>query len=151
MSKISKHAYRRFSERTDYTPNQKNHEAKEALKCGKKISQFKEPFYTYLLHRQKPGERTSTLIYNEHLYVFDNYNHKLITVYPVPNQFVPTKNFLGQDKGRYIIKIGTDRNGLNLYVMDGEYPLEFKTKQKAHNYVLNCGDMGRDYIVILLE
>ena len=144
--KITKHAYKRFSERTEYNPSQRNHNANQAWKNGHKIAEYSEPFYSYLLTQQIDGDRASIKIHEENIYVFDNRHKKLITVYPVPEQYIPTKQYLGvQDCPCVILVNGT------FYVSEpnNDEPIVFRTIQAANNYVKNCRSLdGNDIVVI---
>ena len=107
--KITKHARKRFCERTDFSPGQRNHDAKMAWKRGYKASQFGEPLYSYLFEKQMEGDRTSVKIWGENVYVFDNRRKKLVTVYPVPEEFLPVKRYLSFKPIPCVIELGGGR------------------------------------------
>lgn len=143
--RISKHAYKRFIERTDFTPNQRNHNANQAWQYGYKIGQFCGEFYTFLNDKQLGGDRTSVKIWAENIYVFDNRHRTLITVYPIPKQFIPVKRFLGKDNYPCVIEV----NGNYLISEDGEHPTVFKSKQSANNYIKNNASLNGQSVKIL--
>ena len=143
--KITKHAYKRFSERTDFTPNQRNHNANQAWKHGYKISQFDEPFYSYLFEKQLEGDKTSVKVWDENIYVFDNRHKRLVTVYPVPEQFLPIKQYLSFKPVPCVIKV----NDLYFISEDGENPTIFKSKQSANNYIKNNHDLDFENVVVI--
>lgn len=146
--KITKHAYKRFGERTDFSPGQRNHNAKTAWKRGYRVSQFGEPFYSYLNSKQQEGDRTSVKIWGENIYVFDNRHKRLLTVYPVPERFLPTKRYLSFKPIPCVIELGGGR----FVTEDGETPTVFKSKQSANNYIKNSlGLDSEDAVVIPID
>ena len=145
--KITKHARKRFGERTDFSPGQRNHNAKTAWKRGYRISQFGEPFYSYLFEKQMEGDRTSVKIWGENIYVFDNRRKRLVTVFPVPERFLPIKQYLSFKPIPCVIELGGGR----FVTEDGETPTVFRSKQSANNYIKNnrCLDsVGAEVIPI---
>lgn len=143
--KITKHAYKRFSERTDFSPSQRNHNAKIAFKNGYRISDFDDPFYSYLFEKQLEGDKTSIKIWGENIYVFDNRHKKLVTVYPVPEKFLPIKRFIITKPVPCMIRV----NDSWFVSEDGENPTVFKSKQKANNYIKNNRDLDFENVVVI--
>lgn len=123
---ISRHASNRIQQRTEFSANQKNHNVNSAWQYGHKIDSYIDPFYSFLLTKQQEGNRTVVKIYEDTIYVFENKRQRLITVYPVPEEYVPTKQFLGKQKGDYVIRAGDDI-----------LPVFFTSLQAAHNYIRN--------------
>ena len=123
---ISRHASNRMQQRTNFSANQKNHNINRAWQYGRKIDNYTDPFYSFLLTKQQEGNRTVVKIYEDNIYVFENKRQRLITVYPVPEEYVPTKQFLGKQKGDYVIRVGDDI-----------LPMFFTSLQAAHNYIRN--------------
>ena len=123
---ISRHASNRIQQRTEFSPSQKNHSINKAWQYGHKIDNYVDPFYSFLLTKQQEGNRTVVKIYEDTIYVFENKRQRLITVYPVPEEYVPTKQFLGKQKGEYAIRAG-----------DEIVPIIFTSLQAAHNYIRN--------------
>lgn len=146
--KITRHGYRRLSERTSFTPSQKNHNVNQAWKYGKKLSAFIDPFFSYLLTKQHYGEKTSVKVYDGFIYVFDNRYHKLITSYPVPEEYIPTKKYEGSEACPCVILVDD-----SWYVSeDGEERTVFHSKQKAYNFILNNSNLeGHRVVVIPIE
>lgn len=143
--KITKHAYRRFGERTDFSPGQRNHDAKQAWKRGYGISQFGEPLYSYLFEKQREGDRTSVKAWWENIYVFDNRHKRLVTVYPVPERFLPIKQYLSFKPIPCVIELG----GSRFVSEDGETPTVFKSKQSANNYIKNNHDLDFEDVEVI--
>ena len=143
--KVTRHAYQRYSQRTELKTNQRTHDAKQAWKHGYKIGEFKDPFYTYLYEKQLSGDRTGIKVWGENIYVFDNRHKRLLTVYPVPEEFLPIKNFLGTDNFPCVIQI----NGDYFATEDGENPIIFKSKQSANNYIKNNHDLDCEEVVVI--
>ena len=123
---VTRHASNRIQQRTEFSPNQKNHNINNAWKYGHKIDNYVDPFFSFLLTKQQEGNRTIVKIYEDNIYVFENKKRRLITVYPVPEEYVPTKQFLGKQKGEYAIRVG-----------DEILPTIFTSLQSAHNYIRN--------------
>lgn len=143
--KITRHAYRRFSERTEFSAKQRNHNANQAWKCGYKIAQFMEPFYSYLNSKQLEGDRTSVKVFGENIYVFDNRHKRLVTVYPVPEEFLPIKQYVCKPSSPCVIKVND-----SWYVSeDGENPTVFKSIQSANNYVKNNHSLDGEKVVVI--
>ena len=144
--KITHHAYQRFSERTKFNSRQKNHNANQAYKHGYNISRFTGEFYEYLLTKQLDGDRTTVKILDTNIYIFDNRQHKLITVYPVPVEFLPVNKFLETKPERCVIQF---KNGEFLTEGNSDEPIVFRSVQTANNYVKNCVGMGECMVVRL--
>lgn len=121
------HAKNRYSERTDVSKNSTKHNTKYAYKNGTPISKFTGDFYNYLFFKQRHNSRVSVKVYNNNVYIFDNINKKLITVYPVPEKFLPVE--------QYKIKQGQNCK----IIVNGCFtvPIIFNTRQAAHNYIRN--------------
>lgn len=114
-------------------------------KYGHKIAEYNEPLYSYLLTKQLDGDHTSILIYGNNIYVFDNRNKALLTVYPVPVEYLPTKHFLGVEYCPCVIYF----EGEPISEGNSTEPIIFRTKQNAYNYVKNCGWLDFDSVEIV--
>lgn len=149
--KITRHAYKRFFERTNFTAKQQSHSAKQAWKYGRKVAEFCDPFYSYLIDKQLSGDRTSVRIYDKNIYVFDNRHQRLITVYPVPERFVPVKQFLakGKQKTRCLILVRDETLGEYFISENGEEPTKFKSIQAANNYIKNNSNLDDKEVVVI--
>ena len=114
-------------------------------KYGHKINEYNSPFYEYLLTKQLDGDHTSILIYGNNIYVFDNRQKRLVTTYPVPVEFLPTKQYLGAVSYPCVIYF----NNEPLTEGGSDEPIIFKTKQAAINYVKNCSWLDFDSVKIV--
>lgn len=114
-------------------------------KYGHKIAEYNSPFYEYLLTKQLDGDHTSVIVYNNSIYIFDNRQKRLLTVYPVPNEYLPTKQYLGALECRCAILFNDN------YITEGNSsePIIFRTKQGAINYVKNSGWLDFDSVDIV--
>ena len=138
--KKTRHAKMRACQRKIDTKNI-NH----IYKYGHKIKEYNEPLYSYLLTKQLDGDHTSILIYGDNIYIFDNRQKRLLTVYPVPNEYLPTKQYLGALECRCAILF----NGNYITEGNSSEPIIFRTKQSAYNYVKNCGWLDFDSVEIV--
>ena len=138
--KKTRHANMRACQRKIDTKNI-NH----IYKYGHKIKEYNEPLYSYLLTKQLDGDHTSTLIYGDNIYIFDNRQKRLLTVYPVPNEYLPTKQFLGANYCPCVIYF----NNEPITEGNSSEPIIFKTKQNACNYIKNCGWLDFDSVEIV--
>lgn len=137
--KVTEHAKKRLEERTNIKKYEWNKSASSAYKKGYRISVFSEPFYSYLKGRQLAGDRTSVKVWNNNIYIFDNRHQKLLTIYPVPEEFLPIKKFLGEQKVPCVI-----------FVNDSWYvPIEFKSRQSAINYIKNNRSLDGLKVVVI--
>lgn len=142
---ISDHAKLRFQERTTLTKNEQHNITQNAYKHGHAISRFVEPFFTYLNERQLNGHYYSVRVYDRYIFVFDNQKKVLVTIYPIPDEYLPIENFLHEHSTPTIIMlVPKDKSLATLFVMEGEKftediakALEFKNREKALNYIKN--------------
>lgn len=146
-AKITVHARRRFTERSDFSSSEQQINSKQAFLCGNKIHRYKEPFYSYLNERQMCCGTHTVKVYNEYVYIFANDTKKLVTVYPVPDCYLPSSDYLikGNEVEPCIIRL-TAPDGANFYInekggltTDIALAEEFRTKQRAINHIKNNG------------
>lgn len=148
-SSLTMHSFMRFNERLGIPLEQQQKMQEEAFKYGYKISAFCGEFYDYVLSKQIDGGRYIVRVYNDIIFVFDQWYKRLITVYSVPKKYLPISQYLIRNNketeliSRYLIKI-TSPDNVSVYVGE-EYDFvedialaaEFNTYQKAKNFVKN--------------
>lgn len=143
--KITNHAKQRTLERTDYKLSELKNISKHVFRYGYHIRRFSGDFYEYLRSKQISGSNYSVRVYKNHVYIFDTIQRRLLTVYPVPEQFVPVSNFFNTESTPTIIWLRPPYNNSykNLYVSnltvteDIGLATEFRTRQKAENFIKN--------------
>jgi hypothetical protein len=108
------HASERFSERLNIRKNKQNIKYKKAKSHGYKINAFKEGEFKEWLsthignHYDKIKEHydmSNVLVYDNYLYIYKEINKKLITLYKVPDNFMPISTHLIKQKPDYFSKV----------------------------------------------
>ena len=137
-----------MSERTNIRISDYKKTAKHAFKYGRKLSNFTGELYEYLLSKYVKSSHYSLRVYDNIIYIFDTLLGRLITVYPIPIEFLPVSRFINYDSLPTLIAIRFP-DGHYEYVMEGksltreiELALEFRTKQSAINYYKNDGSLS---------
>ncbi len=146
---VTKHAKQRFKERTDVAEKDYLEVSQNAFKYGHKIRKFTGELYEYLKTKSIDGYSYTVRVYEDKIFIFDTVLKRLLTVYPIPEEFLPIENFfVDQNSARPCI-IVIDRNK---YLCEGgnitddiALALEFKTEQRCNNYIKN------DYVLKLLQ
>ena len=141
---VTYHAKERTLERTDISLSDIKEKSKSAYKYGYKIRRFEGAFYNYLCSKQINGCGYVLRVYEDNVYIFDAILKRLLTIYPVPSEFLPVSNFFNVGSSPCII-IASFPDGHSEYVcsdstvLTGDIALatEFRTKQKAENYLKN--------------
>lgn len=158
---ISHHAEVRFSERTSVKNKDFINNANNAFKNGFKANHFSGEFYDFLSSKSLDNGRATVRVYQGYIYVFDNHNGILVTVYEVPEKFkgeVEGLSGAGGESGLsggpciVIVRRGAER----LYVAECDelvsdiaLAIEFKTEQRAKNYIKNNANLSGEDIVIM--
>ncbi len=87
----STHGSIRMKERIGNIMNNKTY-LRYVVRNGKTKKDFKGEFFYYIL--QKESKRDKKIkIYKNFVYIFNKSSHGLITTYPVPEEFLPTKQY----------------------------------------------------------
>lgn len=173
--KVTQHAFARWKERISITDNNVDiyNKAQRAWRVGSKPVRFVGEFFSYISSKVKLGNSYSVRVLDNVIYVFDNEGGKLLTVYPVPEEFRPVENFLyTKDKAERdrklaelgdlssafvdghrhcLVRVEDDNDGTKYYVSpdgltdDIGLALEFKSKQRAVFYIKNNKKLWRGY------
>ena len=147
MIKTTFHAKIRYKERTNYSEEEIKKLADIAFKHGYRLRRFRGHFFHYLICRQKRGYGHSVRVYDNHVFIFDNVSRLLLTVYPVPDWYLPVSRWFidseDESGGRCFIKV-TDSYGEVSYIgMDQRLTddiglaMEFKSRSRANVFVKN--------------
>lgn len=146
--KLTNHSKQRYSERTEI--KQINHDAQAAYTRGYKIRHFTGDFAEFLLNRPINYGREQIRVYNGRIYVFNNHNKILITVWNIPEQFSNYKSYLLKKESPCIIRYG------DKYVAESTELSEdiaeailFKTETKARNYINNTKGLDFQKCIII--
>lgn len=90
---ITKHAKRRFAERLELSKrNEYTLQFRKALLYGISPSNFTGAFYDYLSKKLYKNRGSKIKIYCNYVYIHKG--KKLITMYKVPDKYLPVKNYL---------------------------------------------------------
>ena len=135
---ISNHAKIRAAERLDLTRRDDvNHLFRQAISYGINPSKFTGKFKDYLLSKLKKHSYCSIIVYSDFIYV--RHNNKLITMYPVPDKYIPVKTYL--------------KNNVNVIEEEVKAELimlkEFKTSDFKF-YTKKPGKNGKMYTAVLI-
>lgn len=144
---ITHHAKERTLERTDYSIAELKSKSQHAYKYGYRIRAFSGELYDYLYSKQICGANYIVRVFENNIYIFDAQLKRMITIYPVPEEYLPVENYLHTRGSHCIILVSVD--GHWEYVCEGSYgrsgflttdiaeATEFRTVQKAQNYIKN--------------
>ena len=111
---ISEHAKRRAAERLNISRrNDIKHHFRKALMYGLSPSSFKGTFYRYLMSKLKKNKSCTIKIYSDFVYI--HRNKKLITMFPVPERYLPVSQFLPEKHSFEEIENPADIELLKLY------------------------------------
>ena len=92
MKIVSKHAQKRIEERLKENNSSKVKLFKSAIKSGNEKECYCGDFYKYLYGKSLKGQKIK--VYNNNIFIMTRKGKILITVYPVPNRFIPTEQYL---------------------------------------------------------
>ena len=92
MKKVSKHAQKRIKERIFDEYSSEIGLFKSAIKKGKEKECYSGQFYDYLYRRSLKGKKA--IVYENNIYIMTKHKKVLITVYPVPQYFLPIDKYL---------------------------------------------------------
>lgn len=147
MAKITQHAKERTLERTDMSLPDVRKASNLAYKHGYKVRAFKGAFYDFLNSKQIRGANYLVRVYEDNIYIFDARLKKMMTIYPVPSEFLPIGAWISESASPCIILVSVDghweyvceggANGTGFLTEDIGLATEFRTKQKAQNYIKN--------------
>lgn len=152
-STLTKHAKVRFEERSSYNKTEQQNNADHALNRGYDCCCFKDPLFTFLRDRINctlNGAKVAK-VYNDYVYIFSNIGHKLITVYKLPEEYLPADQYLipQTDLESCLIFLENKKTGKIVYwgesgiTEDIAEAIEFKTQIKANRYLLNNVTLGK--------
>lgn len=111
---ISEHAKRRAAERLNISRrNDIKHHFRQALMYGLSPSSFKGTFNKYLMSKLKKNSYCTVKVYSDFVYV--HRNKKLITMFPVPEKYLPVSQFLPDKCNFEEIENFADMELLKLY------------------------------------
>lgn len=136
---ISSHARKRAAERLDLSRRDDVvHRFRNALMYGLSPSNFRGPFNQYLQSKLKKNSYCTIKIYSDFVYI--HRNKKLITMFPVPEKYLPVKQWLPANYNK---------------VIEVENEPELQLKRLYHSgdfkfYVKNPGKNGNTYLVALV-
>ena len=161
---LTTHSKLRFKQRTDLqTIDNQEQNAEAAFKNGYGFAQFKEPIFSFLKDLgYDSGGRYVPKIYNDCVYIFNNIGgHRLLTVYKVPEEYLPIEEYLIRDDElqKCIIMLTHKDTGEKFYgngwgiADDIDEALEFTSQIKANNFINNNNqikELKDDYYVMLI-
>lgn len=140
---ITYHAKKRTLERTEMNLTELKHASENAYKYGYRIRAFTGELHEYLMSKQLRGANYLLRVYENNIYIFDARLKRLLTIYSIPEKFLPVENYISCSASPCIILVSVDghweyvcegRNGLTTDIAEAT---EFRTKQKAENYLKN--------------
>ena len=138
---ITHHAKQRTLERTEMNLTELKQNSNFALKHGYKIRNFSGELYEYLNSKQLRGANYLIRVYENNIYIFDARLKRLLTIYSIPEAYLPIDNYISQNGSPCIILVSVDGHreyvGETGLVDDIGVALEFRTVQKAQNYIKN--------------
>jgi len=144
---LTNHSKIRFDERTDYPSGITTELATKAFNVGYVFSQFKAPLSDFLKSISYDSGKYVAKIYNNYVYIFNNCNgHRLLTVYAVPEDYLPVEQYLVSmsELGRCVIVLTNKHTSQQVYwnefgglTEDIDEALEFTSQIKAINYMNN--------------
>ena len=144
---VTDHAKQRITERTDISLSDIKKLSKHIYKYGYRLSRFTGDLHTYINSKQIDGGHYSIRVFNNYIYIFDSELKRLLTVYPIPEEYLPVSNYFNTESSPCIIWVRSPEgvsqyisegvNGSNMLTDDIGRAVEFHTKQKAINYVKN--------------
>ena len=105
---ITHHAKQRSNERTDYSIPELKKASSFALKHGYKIRAFSGELYDYLYSKQIRGADYIVRVYENNIYIFDARLKRLLTIYAVPEEYLPVENYLHIQGSPCIILVSVD-------------------------------------------
>ena len=91
---ITKHAYEKLKERTNYSPTRAKEVVEEAYYCGKDIKDFPKKTRAYLENVLKASTGDCLKVLGNDIYLFGN--GCLITTFPFPSKVISNKNKEGK-------------------------------------------------------
>lgn len=144
---LTNHSKVRFSERTNYQSNEQEQLATSAFRYGHEFAECTEPLSTFLKSISYDAGKYVAKIYKDNVYIFNNFcGHRLLTVYAVPEEYLPIDKYLIQkeelnrcmialtDKKTNKISYWHEFGGLTDDICEA---LEFTNQVKATNYINN--------------
>lgn len=140
---VTNHAKERTLQRTDISLADIKKQSENAYKHGYKIRKFTGDLYEYLLSKQIDGGLYVVRVYEDNIYVFDSVLKRLLTIYPVPEEYLPVSNYFSESASPCLIYIRYPDGHYEYVVNNGSLTddiglaTEFRTKQKATNYIKN--------------
>ena len=139
---VTDHAKQRITERTSIPLSEAKKIAKHVFKNGFKLRQFSGEFYDYLCGKRIDGGQYDIRVWEDMVYIYDTRQKRLLTVYPIPTEFLPISDYFNRSSSPSIIWVRGF--GTSQYVCEGDMltddiglAIEFGTVQKAKNYIKN--------------
>lgn len=87
--KLTYHGRKRVNERTNINEN-KTAFMRKVSRLGKTKNMYRGKFYQYLSSKSRG---TVVKVYNNYIYIMAKNSKSLITVYPVPEKYLPTEQY----------------------------------------------------------
>jgi len=140
---VTDHAKKRIIERTEITLKNAKKLSKHVFKYGYKLRQFTGEFYEYLNSKRIDGGFYDIRVFENHIFVYDTVQKRLLTVYQIPPKYLPVEKFLNKTKSPCLIFIKYPDYTYkyvaecDMLTDDIGLAIEFRTKQKAQNYIKN--------------
>lgn len=136
---ISEHAKRRAAERLELTRRDEIvHQFRNALMYGISPASFKGQFSTYLKKKLKNSRRCTIKVYCDFIYIHKG--KRLVTMYPVPDKFLPVKQFLAKNYKNIEEKENIAELQLRRYFSSSEFKF----------YVKKPGKNGKTFTIALV-
>ena len=128
---ISEHAKRRAAERLELTRRDEIvHQFRNALMYGISPASFKGQFSTYLKKKLKNSRRCTIKVYCDFIYIHKG--KRLVTMYPVPDKFLPVKQFLAKNYKNIEEKENIAELQLRRYFSSSEFKFYVKKPGKKN-------------------
>ena len=139
---VTDHAKQRITERTDIPLSNAKRISDHVFKNGYKLRVFTGDLYDYLCSKRIDGGHYDIRVWEDYIYIYDTQQKRLLTVYPIPTEFLPISDYFNRSSSPSIIWVRGF--GTSQYVCEGDMltddiglAVEFRTVQKAKNYIKN--------------
>ena len=132
---ISEHARRRAAERLEMSRRADIvHQFRQALMYGLSPTSFRGPFSQYLKSKLTKNRYCTVKVYCDFTYI--HRNKKLITMFPVPDKYLPVKQYLPSNMTNIVEKENDVNLQLRRYYKSSEFKFYIKEPGKNNNTYL---------------
>lgn len=148
---LTNHSKKRLQQRTDYNVAEYEKLANIAFRKGYEAMDFVGELSDYIQSLCSKQGAYVAKVYNGVIYIFNNYlGHRLLTVYKVPEEYLPTNKFLIDSKSLCrcnIILEDRETKESFYWSMDNDLTedidcaAEFSSQPKARNFINNNGSL----------